>query len=130
MSKLLKEKGNAFYKQHLFTEAISCYSEAVSTEKNRNSETETSILSDLYNNTAQCFLKLQKYQEALEATSQCLQLSPDNIKALFRRSQALRHLGQLQEAHDDATKLMEMEPCNGAIKNLLDRPTMTDSNFS
>ncbi|KAL9935234.1 hypothetical protein V8E36_005582 [Tilletia maclaganii] len=47
-------------------------------------------LSIVRSNMAACFLKLEKYSRAIECANQCLQIDPTNLKAAYRKLQALR----------------------------------------
>ncbi|CAD6888438.1 unnamed protein product [Tilletia controversa] len=47
-------------------------------------------LSIVRNNMAACFLKLEKYTRTVQCADQCLQIDPTNIKAAYRKLQALR----------------------------------------
>ncbi|KAK0522129.1 hypothetical protein OC835_006680 [Tilletia horrida] len=47
-------------------------------------------LSIVRNNMAACFLKLEKYTRAIQCADQCLAIDPSNLKASYRKLQALR----------------------------------------
>ncbi|KAE8213594.1 hypothetical protein CF327_g2920 [Tilletia walkeri] len=53
-------------------------------------------LSVVRNNMAACFLKLEKFPRAIQCADECLQLDPSNVKAAYRKLQALRQSKDLR----------------------------------
>ncbi|KEG12902.1 putative serine/threonine protein phosphatase type 5 [Trypanosoma grayi] len=64
----------------------------------------------LRNNRALVQLKLKHYLDAVDDTSYVLQGEPRNMKALLRRSTALRHLHRPVDALKDAETALQREP--------------------
>lgn len=46
---------------------------------------------------ALCYLSLKQYKEAAQDCTEALKLDPKNVKALYRRAQALKELKVSQE---------------------------------
>ena len=67
-------------------------------------------------NTSLCCLKLEAWQEAVEAATAALALEPQHPKALFRRASGYRSLGRYQEAIHDLEGAPQEE---AAVRNLL-----------
>lgn len=110
---ILKEDGNAFFKAGDMQEALCCYSKAL---KLSDSKTETAVL---HRNRSACYLKLEEYAKAEADASKALDTDPGDVKALFRRAQALQKLGRLDQAFMDAQRCAQLEPKNKAFQELL-----------
>ena len=81
----LKAAGNAAYSGGDLDEAIAKYTAALQTDVGAADR------GTLLCNRAQCYLKQDKFTNAIEDCTACLAVAPDNVKALFRRSVLLRH---------------------------------------
>lgn len=129
----LKENGNEAFKQNQFKKAVQYYSQAIETlgvdfEKLKidndlieADENEGKLIDQLktnaclqkcFNNRSQCYLKLGNFKKALGDSNRVLLAVPNDTKALFRRSQALKELGRLEEALLGAKKLITIDPKN------------------
>ncbi|KIK82544.1 hypothetical protein PAXRUDRAFT_153659, partial [Paxillus rubicundulus Ve08.2h10] len=86
-------KGNAAYKAADYATAVGHYTTAILTD----SSDPTFFL-----NRAAAYLKLGKNEDAERDCTRVLALSTDNAKALFRRGQARRALGKLDDARAGA----------------------------
>lgn len=111
-----KEEGNKYFNENKFSEAAGCYSKALAVASITDSEKAV-----LLKNRAACFLKLNKYHEAVADCTGALDICPVDCKALYRRTLALEQTGQLEEAYKDARKLIQLEPKNTAIQPILRR---------
>ncbi|NXB03568.1 TOM34 protein, partial [Cnemophilus loriae] len=83
----LKEEGNELVKKGNHKKAVEKYSESLQL----NQECAT------YTNRALCYLALKQYKEAAQDCTEALKLDPKNVKALYRRAQALKELKVSQE---------------------------------
>jgi hypothetical protein len=90
----LKKKGNEHYYSQRFHDSIGAYSEALRRETKMGAEDRSILLK----NRAAAYLKIDDFKLALADCDTALQLSPRDIKALYRRSQALEGEGRLAEA--------------------------------
>jgi tetratricopeptide (TPR) repeat protein len=71
------------------------------------------------NNLMALFLKTKKFKEVLELSRQVLQIEANNVKALFRQSQALAELEHNNDALLSLQKILQIEPQNTQAKELL-----------
>jgi peptidyl-prolyl isomerase D len=72
-----------------------------------------------HNNSAQCFLKLEKFSDARASSTRALDLDPQNAKARFRRGLALAGMHDYDEAAADLKKCLEQDPSNQEIAQRL-----------
>uniref|UniRef100_H2YCW9 Stress-induced-phosphoprotein 1 n=1 Tax=Ciona savignyi TaxID=51511 RepID=H2YCW9_CIOSA len=98
-----KEKGNAFFKEGKFPEALKCYTEAIK----RNPED-----AKLYSNRAACYMKLAEFQLALKDCDACIAKDPKFIKAHIRKGAALEAMKENSRALDAYQKAMDIDPNN------------------
>eukprot|EP00118_Oscarella_pearsei_P009978 m.59015 g.59015 ORF g.59015 m.59015 type:complete len:918 (+) comp34855_c0_seq13:42-2795(+) len=105
----IKQRGNDLFGAGKYEEAVKCYTTAL----NHPSVSEDVSLA-LYKNRAACYIKLERYDEAVEDASESLKSHPFDVKALFRRSQAYERLGRLEEAYKDVRNLIRSDPKNSA----------------
>lgn len=111
----LKEEGNNLFKSGDVQGALSCYTKALKLSESE-SESERAVL---YRNRCACYLKLNDYNKAKADASKALETDPGDIKARFRRAQALHKLGQLDQAFLDSQKCAQLEPKNKTFQELL-----------
>uniref|UniRef100_A0A669PB92 Protein unc-45 homolog B n=1 Tax=Phasianus colchicus TaxID=9054 RepID=A0A669PB92_PHACC len=104
----LKEEGNKYFQASDYERAAESYTKAMKLNKDR------ALQAVLYRNRAACFLK--KVRKAL-----AIDINSSDIKALYRRSQALEKLGKLDQAFKDAQKCATMEPRNKNFQETLRR---------
>lgn len=96
----LKEEGNKLYKCGEYQAAIEKYKRA-SESAHADDEARAIYLANL----AAAALKLQRWDQVVEAASTALKLKPGYSKALARRREARERLGDWRGALDDATSL-------------------------
>ncbi|KAI0240151.1 Hsp90 cochaperone [Massospora cicadina] len=87
-----REKGNEFFKQSNFAEAVKHYTEAIK----RNDRDPRS-----YSNRAACYTKLMALNEALKDCETCISLDPSFIKGYIRKA-------AIEFAKKDYAKCMEI----------------------
>ncbi|XP_060726928.1 sperm-associated antigen 1 isoform X1 [Tachysurus vachellii] len=104
-----KEKGNEAFRARDWDEAVVYYTRSLD------------ILPTVagFNNRAHAEIKLQRWTDALKDCDAVLNIERHNYKALLRRATAYKHLGKLQEAHDDITSVLHSEPHNVTAQKLL-----------
>lgn len=111
-----KEKGNEAYKLENWNDAIKFYQKAINLSPSDNKD-----LSVYHKNLAAAYLKLNKFDEAIEACDKSLELVPNDPKALFRRLQALENVERFEEAYRDARQILNDDPSNKLIQPILER---------
>ncbi|KAG5029082.1 hypothetical protein AAZX31_05G107400 [Glycine max] len=102
-SELLKEKGNAAFKERQWSKALSYYSEAI-----KLNGTNTTY----YCNRAAAHLKLGCFQQAAEDCGKAILLDKKNVKAYLRRGTARESLLCYEEALEDFKHALVLEPQN------------------
>ncbi|KFR06700.1 Mitochondrial import receptor subunit TOM34, partial [Nipponia nippon] len=108
-ARTLKEEGNELVKKGNHKKAVEKYSESLKL----NQECAT------YTNRALCYLALKRYKEAAQDCTEALRLDPTNVKALYRRAQALKELKDYKSSIADIKSLLKTEPKNTAALRLL-----------
>ncbi|NWV68940.1 TOM34 protein, partial [Malurus elegans] len=105
----LKEEGNELVKKGNHKKAVEKYSESLKLNKECTT----------YTNRALCYLTLKQYKEAAQDCTEALKLDPKNVKALYRRAQALKELKDYKSSIADIKSLLKTEPKNTAALRLL-----------
>ncbi|KFQ32375.1 Protein unc-45 B, partial [Merops nubicus] len=111
----LKEEGNKYFQANDYEKAVQSYTQAIKLNKDK------ALQAVLYRNRAACFLKKEDYAKAASDASRAIDINASDIKALYRRSQALEKLGKLDQAFKDAQKCATIEPRNKNFQETLRR---------
>ncbi|NXD69155.1 UN45B protein, partial [Eolophus roseicapillus] len=111
----LKEEGNKYFQANDYEKAVQSYTQAIKLNKDK------ALQAVLYRNRAACFLKKEEYAKAASDASRAIDINSSDIKALYRRSQALEKLGKLDQAFKDAQKCATIEPRNKNFQETLRR---------
>lgn len=106
----LKEKGNKYFKQGKYDDAIECYTKGMD--------------ADPYNpvlptNRASAYFRLKKFAVAESDCNLALALNRSYTKAYLRRGAARFALQKLEDAKKDYEKVLELEPNNFEATNEL-----------
>lgn len=117
-----KALGNECYKQGNFLNALNHYSEALEHPRLPNDS-----LTTLLSNRAACYLKLERYEECLGDCSLALSISPDLIKARFRRASAYYFLNRFQESFKDLKVILNFDNQNKEANDLMKELQITMS---
>ena len=104
---VLKEKGNALFKEKKYEDAIEYYEKAIKI----NSSIEV-----LYSNKGTCEKCLKKYKEAIRDYKKALEINPKNTKNLNRLASVYIIVGNLGEAKMTQQKALNFEPNNSEYK--------------
>ncbi|XP_044312102.1 protein unc-45 homolog B isoform X1 [Varanus komodoensis] len=111
----LKEEGNRYFQANDFENAIKSYTRALKVNKDKP------LQALLYRNRAACFLKKENYPQAAADASRAIDINASDIKALYRRSQAMEKLGKLDQAFRDIQRCATIEPRNKSFQETLHR---------
>lgn len=111
----LKEEGNRHFQLQDYKAATKSYSQALKLTKDK------ALLATLYRNRAACGLKMESYAQAASDASRAIDINSADIKALYRRCQALEHLGKLDQAFKDVQRCATLEPRNQNFQETLRR---------
>ncbi|XP_006890965.1 PREDICTED: protein unc-45 homolog B isoform X1 [Elephantulus edwardii] len=111
----LKEEGNRHFQVQDYKAAVKSYSQALKLTKDK------ALLATLYRNRAACGLKTESYAQAASDASRAIDINSSDIKALYRRCQAMEHLGKLDQAFKDVQRCATLEPKNQNFQETLRR---------
>ncbi|XP_008570846.1 PREDICTED: protein unc-45 homolog B [Galeopterus variegatus] len=111
----LKEEGNRHFQHQDYKAATKSYSQALKLTKDK------ALMATLYRNRAACGLKMESYVQAASDASRAIDINSSDIKALYRRCQALEHLGKLDQAFKDVQRCATLEPQNQNFQETLRR---------
>ncbi|XP_078284037.1 stress-induced-phosphoprotein 1 [Rhinoraja longicauda] len=95
-----KNKGNEFFQNGDYPQAVKHYSEAIK----RNPDD-----AKLYSNRAACYTKLLEFQLALKDCEDCIRLDPTFFKGYSRKGAALEALKDFSKAVDAYQKALELD---------------------
>ena len=105
-SAIQRAKGNDYFRQNKFFEALRCYEAAVSLCP----ETDKKELSILYSNLSFAQLKVERTNEALESAARAIEYDPTNTKAYYRQGQALQSSLDFKGAYDSFLAAAKIQP--------------------
>ncbi|TDH12715.1 hypothetical protein EPR50_G00049760 [Perca flavescens] len=111
----LKDEGNKHFQAGETDKAIECYTEAIKACKDKK------VLAVIYRNRSACYLKQESYANAASDASKAIDVDAADIKALYRRCQALEKLGKLDMAFKDVQRCATIEPKNKTFLETLRR---------
>ena len=113
-----KEAGNSHFKHGQYPDAIECYSQAL-TVCPQDHDCRAIFLK----NRAACYLKLKQFSSALSDCTQSLNITPNDVKTLYRRASSYEGSGYLTDAFADLKLLLSIEPQNRDVVELARRVT-------
>jgi len=99
-----KEEGNVHYKESRYEQAIQSYTKAIELTKDENER------ATYYANRAAAKAQLQMYNEVIADCHACLEIQPNNVKALLRRGLAYENKDIWKLARADMQKALSLEP--------------------
>lgn len=113
-TELLKEKGDDFYKQASFENAIVKYTECLDNLPNKRS----ALAIKCFSNRSACYKQLSNFDATVEDTTAVLEVEPNNVKALVRRAQAFEAIERYRFALQDVRSVLSMPPDQVGSANL------------
>ncbi|XP_040010228.1 protein unc-45 homolog B [Xiphias gladius] len=111
----LKDEGNKHFQAGDIDKAIECYTKAIKVCKDKK------VLAVIHRNRSACYLKKENYANAASDASKAIDVDAADIKALYRRCQALEKLGKLDMAFKDVQRCATLEPKNKTFLETLRR---------
>jgi len=120
-----KEMGNTHFVNIDYPSAVKRYTQAIESLKSMYDETPEqktegdTIKLACYLNVAQCLLKVNSLDKAIDNCKYALEIDEKNTKALFRRGTAYFLKKEYELAQSDLAKAADLQPGDKAIKNQL-----------
>ncbi|XP_028268953.1 protein unc-45 homolog B [Parambassis ranga] len=111
----LKDEGNKYFQAGEIDKAIECYTNAIKVCKDKK------ILAVIHRNRSACYLKKENYANAAADATKAIDVDAADLKALYRRCQALEKLGKLDMAFKDVQRCATLEPKNKTFLETLRR---------
>uniref|UniRef100_A0A8B9KSG6 Protein unc-45 homolog B n=1 Tax=Astyanax mexicanus TaxID=7994 RepID=A0A8B9KSG6_ASTMX len=108
-------EGNKHFQAGEIDKAIESYTKALKVCKDKK------VQAVIFRNRSACFLKKENYTSAASDASKAIDVDAADIKALYRRCQALEKLGKLDMAFKDVQRCATLEPKNKTFLETLRR---------
>ena len=105
---MAKAEGNTFFKNGDITKAVEAYTRGIDSAK----EDELTLKAALYNNRAHCWVQLYEPKKVVDDCTKCLEIEPNNVKALLRRATASESLEKIRGALNDFQQVVMLDPSN------------------
>lgn len=115
----LRDEGATAFSAKNYTEAYPKFTSAFQMlEKLPDSDSKKSLSLSCSLNAASCCVALKTYPDAVEWATKALDIDRKNAKAMYRRGQALREMGEFSKARFDLMMASEIAPDPDITKEL------------
>merc|ERR1711968_105577 len=113
-----KEKGNAFFKEGKFPEAVEQYTEAIK----RGPPKANPECHKLYSNRAACYTKLTAMNEAKKDAEKCIELEPKWAKGYSRKATVQFFMKEYDKAMEAYKQGLEQDPESQELQDFQENP--------
>jgi len=132
---VIKGVGNDYFKKNDYQTAAKKYEkslsylpESVELNEEQKKQFEAAQL-PCYLNLAACHLHLKQYEQAIQNCDAALAIQPNEVKALFRKGQALAEMKEWSESLKTLHAAAKLDPQNKAIRNEITRVSAAHKNW-
>lgn len=115
----LKNQGNQLHGIGKYSEAAEKYQRAKDNLSGMTTSEASNLRLACSLNLMSCYLKTQQYDKTVAEGSEILENDSKNLKALYRRGQAYKELGQLKLALTDLNKAAQVAPDDETVEEVL-----------
>ncbi|KAL6055942.1 putative Stress-inducible protein STI1-like [Balamuthia mandrillaris] len=106
-----KSKGNKYFMNNQFKEAIEWYTKAIKYDATD---------STFFSNRSAAYMGVNKFEEALKDADECIKLKPDWVKGYYRKGAALTALDRHQEAVNALKQGLQVDPDNQDLQKKIE----------
>lgn len=108
--KVLKEKGNDYFRNKEYESARDTYTEAIFQAETLGEDGDNELKAALYSNRAACYMYLEEPEPCLSDADHALSLKTPYPRCRLRRFWALRKTGKANDALAELKKAIEEDP--------------------
>jgi len=114
-AQIAKEEGNDLFKSSKYEEAAKAYTRGIELAK------DPELKAVLYCNRATCYSQHHMHSEVVKDATECLNIQPNNLKALIRRGLAYEALEKMELANTDLRKVLSIDSSVAVAQQAVNR---------